>query len=123
MRECDPSQDSLLLAYSFYSIQKLRVHPTKRFAGQKLYNFRAESKESFEMAIAPFLGLIPVAKLALVTIMEVMRLQATAGVVDGIKTASTLIGLGRAIEEEHYAEILRKRPDISERVRDRKSVV
>lgn len=90
---------------------------TKRFAGQKLYSFSAESKESFEMAIAPFLGLIPVAKLALVTIMEVMRLQATAGVVDGIKTASTLIGLGRAIEEEHYAEILRKRPDISERVR------
>ncbi|PWN26187.1 DNA/RNA polymerase [Jaminaea rosea] len=86
-------------------------------AGQRLFSTGVDSRENFEQSIAPFLGTIPSSKLSLLTIMELMRLQATAGAVDGIKTASTLIAIGRAVEEEHYAHFLRSRPDLSERVR------
>lgn len=66
----------------------------------------------FEANVIPFLSLLSVRKLALVTVLELMRLQGSGGVADGMKTARALIMIGMAVEEEHYADIIRKNPQI-----------
>lgn len=69
---------------------------------------KASGTNSMELDMHPFLSLLPPGKLALITILELMRLQGTGGVADGMKTASALVSVGRNIESECYAEQLRK---------------
>ena len=57
------------------------------------------------LRIAPFLSLIKPEKLSLITILEIMRLQGTGGVTDGMKTARALLAVGKAVEMEHKAEM------------------
>nr|ASF90204.1 hypothetical protein SPAR04594 [Bartheletia paradoxa] len=68
--------------------------------------------------IAPFLKLLPTSKLALITILELMRLQGTGGIADGMKTARALLTLGRAVENEYHAQQLKKDPQSFNRARD-----
>ncbi|KAI0291577.1 hypothetical protein BC826DRAFT_1022569 [Russula brevipes] len=55
--------------------------------------------------VGPFLSLLSTEKLSLITILEIMRLQGTGGVADGMKTARALLGVGRAVELEYKAKI------------------
>lgn len=76
-----------------------------------------ENPEHLEAYIAPFLRLLPADKLALITVLEVMRLQGSTGVNDGMKTTRTLMTIGRAVESEFYVSIIRKNPMVQEKVR------
>lgn len=75
------------------------------------------SQRQFEGHIAPFLKLMPPDKLALITVLEVMRLQGLGGVAEGTKTTRTLISLGKAVEAEHYVTVLRQHPEVYAKVR------
>jgi DNA-directed RNA polymerase, mitochondrial len=58
--------------------------------------------------LAPFLSLIKPEKLSLITILEIMRLQGSGGVADGMKTARGLVAVGRAVELEYKAYMCKK---------------
>ena len=47
-------------------------------------------------------------KLSLITILELMRLQGTGGVSEGMKTARALLTIGKAVELEHKAELCKR---------------
>lgn len=57
--------------------------------------------------IGPFLTLVRPEKLSLLTILEVMRLQGSGGVVYGMKMTRALIAVGKAVENEYKAEMCR----------------
>ena len=55
--------------------------------------------------IGPFLSLVRPEKLSLLTILEIMRLQGSGGVVHGMKMTRALIAVGKAVENEYKAEM------------------
>ncbi|KAM0747756.1 DNA/RNA polymerase [Meredithblackwellia eburnea MCA 4105] len=55
-----------------------------------------------------FLRLLPVDKMALITIVELLRLSGAGGVTDGMKSTRAIIHVGKAIESEWRAEELKK---------------
>ena len=58
--------------------------------------------------LGPFLALIKPEKLSLITILEIMRLQGTGGVADGMKTARGLVSVGKVVELEYKAQMCKK---------------
>ncbi|KAJ7875287.1 DNA/RNA polymerase [Mycena olivaceomarginata] len=58
-----------------------------------------------EPVLAPYLMLIKAEKLSILTIVELMRLQGTGGVTEGMKTARALISVGKAVETEYKAQM------------------
>lgn len=60
------------------------------------------------MRLGPFLTLLKPEKLSLITILELMSLSGSGGVSEGMKTARALLTVGKAVEMEHKAEILKK---------------
>jgi DNA-directed RNA polymerase len=76
----------------------------------------AESQTSASMPheedLLPFLGLLSPNSLGLLTIVEIMRLHGTSGVPDGTKATRALIHIGRAVENEHHMNLLRKKPHL-----------
>ena len=58
--------------------------------------------------LGPFLSLIKPEKLSLITILEIMRLQGSGGVADGMKTARGLVSVGKAVELEYKAQMCKK---------------
>jgi DNA-directed RNA polymerase len=46
--------------------------------------------------------------LSLITILEIMRMQGSGGVSDGMKTARALINVGKAVENEYKAQMCKK---------------
>ncbi|KAJ7260885.1 hypothetical protein B0H12DRAFT_1106881 [Mycena haematopus] len=55
--------------------------------------------------LSPYLMLIKAEKLSMLTIVEIMRLQGTGGVTEGMKTARALISVGKAVETEYKAQM------------------
>ena len=68
--------------------------------------FLAEHK--IHTRLGPFLSLVSSDKLSLITILELMRLQGSGGVSEGMKTARALLTIGKAVELEHKAEMCRR---------------
>ena len=58
--------------------------------------------------LGPFLSLLRPDKLSLITILELMRLQGTGGIAEGMKTARALLTIGKAVEMEYKAQVLKK---------------
>jgi DNA-directed RNA polymerase len=58
--------------------------------------------------MGPFLSLVKPEKLSLITILEIMHLQGSGGVSDGMKTARALLTVGRAVENEYKAEMCKR---------------
>ena len=77
-----------------------------RFANR--YGCSENKGRSQRTPLLPFLTLLKPKKLALLTIMEILRLYGTGGIAEGMKTARALISVGIAVEMEHNAQI-RKR--------------
>uniref|UniRef100_V5EUZ9 DNA-directed RNA polymerase n=2 Tax=Kalmanozyma brasiliensis (strain GHG001) TaxID=1365824 RepID=V5EUZ9_KALBG len=67
---------------------------------------------SMEQQILPFLRLLPPSKLALITILELMRMSGNGGVSDGMKTTRALLAVGRALETEYHSDVVRRNPKI-----------
>lgn len=61
-----------------------------------------------ENDIEPFLRLLQPDKLALITIIEVLRMCGGGGVSDGMKAARTILHIGKAIENEYHAQVLKE---------------
>ncbi|OBZ74536.1 DNA-directed RNA polymerase, mitochondrial [Grifola frondosa] len=61
-----------------------------------------------DMGLSPFLSLLKIEKLSLITILELMHLQGSGGVTDGMKTARALLAVGKAVELEYKAEMCKK---------------
>ncbi|KAJ7482195.1 DNA/RNA polymerase [Mycena galericulata] len=55
--------------------------------------------------LAPYLALVKAEKLSMLTIVEIMRLQGTGGITEGMKTARALIDVGKAVETEYKAHM------------------
>ncbi|OSX56620.1 hypothetical protein POSPLADRAFT_1175011 [Postia placenta MAD-698-R-SB12] len=60
------------------------------------------------VVLSPFLSLLPPEKLSLITILELMHLQGSGGVADGMKTARALLAVGKAVELEYKAQMCKK---------------
>ncbi|SCV72946.1 BQ2448_6871 [Microbotryum intermedium] len=58
--------------------------------------------------IEPFLRLVPTDKMALITIVELLRHCGSAGVAEGMKAARGILEVGRAIENEYHAQVLQQ---------------
>lgn len=65
----------------------------------------SEEKPKQMTPIGPFLTLVRPEKLSLLTILEVMRLQGSGGVIYGMKMTRALIAVGKAVENEYKAEM------------------
>lgn len=83
----------------------------------------AGSVTLLETQLLPFVQLLSSQKLAMITILELMRLQGTGGVADGMKTASALVNIGKAVEREHFSEVLQKNPDRMAKARSMQSTL
>ncbi|KAG6906515.1 hypothetical protein DXG01_013542 [Tephrocybe rancida] len=70
---------------------------------------QAESKarKSSEPQLAPYLSLVDAERLSIITILEVMRLQGSGGVHDGMKTTRALVAVGKAVEVEYKGLVCR----------------
>jgi DNA-directed RNA polymerase len=84
---------------------------------QKLYPMIAEEQQrvrdpsgkSDAHNYGPFLLLLDAEKLSVLTIQQLLRLNADRDAVNGIRTTRAVSEVGRAIEMEYYAEQLRER--------------
>ena len=56
-------------------------------------------------SIAPYMTLIKPEKLSLLAILEIMRLQGSGGIDTGMKTTRALLAVGKAVENEHKAQM------------------
>lgn len=70
-------------------------------------NARAQWKE--RAVYAPFLLLLPAQQLAVITLLELIKLNSTGGIVDGMRTARAVISVGRAVELEYRSRELAAR--------------
>ena len=60
------------------------------------------------LRLGSFISLMRPDKLSLIVILELMNLQGTGGVDDGMKIARALLTVGRAVDDEYKAEMSRK---------------
>ncbi|GAA6019478.1 hypothetical protein JCM11491_000971 [Sporobolomyces phaffii] len=58
--------------------------------------------------IDPFLRLLPPDKMAVITIVELLRLCSGSGVSDGMKAARAILHIGKSIENEYHAQVLKQ---------------
>lgn len=57
----------------------------------------------------PFLKMLSPDKLSVITILELLRLSNSGGIIEGMKSARALIGIGKAVESEYNAEQMTKK--------------
>lgn len=55
---------------------------------------------------APYMVLVPPKKIAVITILELLKLNSTGGIVDGMRTARAVISVGKALELEYKSQNL-----------------
>ncbi len=58
--------------------------------------------------LLPYLTLVKPERLSLITILEIMRLQGSSGLSDGMKTTRALVSVGKAVEMEYKAQMSKK---------------
>ncbi|KAJ7074487.1 DNA/RNA polymerase [Mycena amicta] len=76
-------------------------------AAESLMPMTAKLSTSKISLISPYLSTVKPDRLSLITIIELMRLQGTGGIAEGMKTARALISVGKAVENEYKAGICR----------------
>lgn len=59
-------------------------------------------------ALGPYLLLVNAERLSLITILEIMRLQGSGGLNDGMKTTRALLAVGMGVEIEYKAQMCKK---------------
>lgn len=104
-------QSKTLQAWMWEWYQKLESVLTR-----DLETLRAQAEagdmSSMEVQLYPFLRLLPPSKLAMIAVLELMRMQGIGGVADGVKTTRALLQVGKAIEAEFHATIINKHPEV-----------
>ena len=83
-------------------LQRLRVRLETEIAEKYQSQYHLGDKST---RLRPFLSLVKPEALSLITILEVMRLNSTGGITDGMKLACALLTVGRAVENEYKAQM------------------
>ncbi|CAO3633757.1 unnamed protein product [Cunninghamella blakesleeana] len=65
-------------------------------------------KDAERRTYGPFLKSLPAEKLSIITILELLRLHNSSGIADGMKTARAVIDIGKAIEMEYNATMVKR---------------
>ncbi|KAH0833941.1 DNA/RNA polymerase [Lanmaoa asiatica] len=86
--------------------QKLRVRLETEIAD--IIAVEAKQTRDKSTRLGPFLSLVKPETLSLITILEVMRLNSTGGIADGMKLARALLTVGRAVENEYKAQMCKR---------------
>lgn len=66
----------------------------------------SKHSKSTKMSYAPYMILVSPEKLAVITILEILKLNSTGGVIEGMRTARAVIAVGKAIEMEFRSDQL-----------------
>ncbi|CAM0139593.1 unnamed protein product [Umbelopsis sp. WA50703] len=80
-----------------------------------------KSSDNERRVYGPFLKLLPPDKLSVITILELMRLHGSSGIADGMKTARALIDVGRAVEMEWNAVLMKQKQTQQSRLRNQET--
>ncbi|KAG6371386.1 DNA-directed RNA polymerase N-terminal-domain-containing protein [Boletus reticuloceps] len=83
--------------------QKLRSHLETEVAD--IIAAKAKQTRERTTCLGPFLSLVKLETLSLITILEVMQLNSAGGIADGMKLARALLTVGRAVENEFKAQM------------------
>ena len=75
---------------------------------KKIAALEGSKKMSPGAVLSPYLHLVNAEKLSLITILEIMRLQGSGGLYDGMKTTRALIAVGKGVEVEYKAQMCRR---------------
>jgi len=75
--------------------------------GTEIKHIATAEKKATKTPLAPYLALVKPERLSMITILEIMRLQGSGGVYDGMKTTRALVGVGKAVEMEYKAQMCR----------------
>lgn len=67
---------------------------------------REKTQMKDRLFYAPYLTLVPPNKMCVVSILELLKLNSTGGIVDGMRTARAVISVGKAIELEYRSQNL-----------------
>lgn len=67
---------------------------------------RAAAQAKDRAHYAPYLVLVPPKQMCVITILELIKLNSTGGIVDGMRTARAVISVGKALELEYRAQQL-----------------
>jgi DNA-directed RNA polymerase len=81
-----------------------------RVEGQdvKMHNYKTTNSTGMkDPALLLYLTLLPAEKLALITVLEVMRMAGSGGVTDGMKALRGMLSVGRAVETEYRADTIK----------------
>ena len=82
----------------------------ERVEGQKdkMHNYKTTNSTGMkDPALLLYLTLLPPEKLALITVLEVMRMAGSGGVTDGMKALRGMLSVGRAVETEYRADTIK----------------
>ncbi|WFC99983.1 DNA-directed RNA polymerase [Malassezia yamatoensis] len=60
----------------------------------------------------PFLTLLPPSKMAMIVVLELMRMQGVGSAFEGVKTTRALLQIGKAIENEYHATVINQHPEV-----------
>ncbi|CCF57348.1 hypothetical protein KAFR_0C03560 [Kazachstania africana CBS 2517] len=69
---------------------------------------RLPKADSKRLEYAPYLALVNPEKMCVIAILEILKLNSTGGIIEGMRTARALISVGKAIEMEFRSEQLLK---------------
>lgn len=75
---------------------------TRKFSAQEI------KQNKMRLDYGPYLSLVDPEKMCVITILELLKLNSTGGIIEGMRTARAVISVGKAIEMEFRSEQLLK---------------
>ncbi|KAF8637123.1 hypothetical protein AX17_003027 [Amanita inopinata Kibby_2008] len=75
---------------------------------KNIADIESKKRTSNGNILTPYLCLVNAERLSLITILEIMRLQGSGGVYDGMKTTRALVAIGKAVEIEYKAQMCKR---------------
>ncbi|WFC97261.1 DNA-directed RNA polymerase [Malassezia brasiliensis] len=103
-------QSKTLQAWMWEWYQRLEAALARDLDGLRAQSEAGDA--AMEAQLYPFLSLLPPSKLAMIAVLELMRMQGVGGVADGVKTTRALLQVGKAIEAEHHAAVISRHPEV-----------
>ncbi|CAG8446044.1 12427_t:CDS:10 [Ambispora leptoticha] len=87
------------------SPEKKNMQTVRRFVVEK----EEENIANDRLDYGPYFKLLSPEKLSAITIIEILRLQGSSGIRDGMKSTSALIAIGNAVEAEYNSEKMKQK--------------
>ena len=84
------------------------VRQCNELINNPLKNHKDSKQDRARLEYAPYLTLVDPEKMCVITILELLKLNSTGGIIEGMRTARAVIAVGKAIEMEFRSEELLK---------------